>query len=312
MGVGSGTEALHLALLAAGVGPGDEVITVANSAIFTALAISFTGAKPVFVDIDPLTYTMDVKKIEERLTSRTKAVLPVHLYGYPADLDPLLRLARERNLKVIEDCAQAVGAEYGGRRVGGLGTMGCFSFYPTKNLGACGDGGAVTTNDPDLAQELRLLRNGGQTERYRHIIKGFNSRLDEMQAAILRVKLKHLAAWTDRRRQLAAEYSRLLQAYPLGLPGEAQGNRHVYHLYVVRTDHRDELQRFLKAKGVQTLIHYPIPIHRQAAYADLGIEEGSLPVTERYANEVISLPLYPELSEREMEVVGAAVGRFFS
>lgn len=312
VGVGSGTEALHLALLAAGVGREDEVITVANSAIFTALAISFTGARPVFVDIDPVTYTMDPARIEERLSPRTRAILPVHLYGHPADLNPILHLAEQHNLVVIEDCAQAVGAEYGGRRVGALGRMGCFSFYPTKNLGACGDGGAVITDDPELARRLRLLRNGGQTERYHHLIKGFNSRLDEMQAAILRVKLRYLDAWTERRRQLAAEYNRLLQGCPVALPIEAEASKHVYHLYVIRSDRRDELQRFLAENGVQSLIHYPIPIHRQPAYADLGVDEGSLPMAERSANEVLSLPLYPEFSQEELETVVSAVRRFFS
>ncbi len=304
VGVGSGTEALHLALRACDIGPGDEVVTVSNTAIATALAISWTGATPVFVDIDPLTYTMDVGQAAEAVTPRTKAILPVHLYGQPADMDPLKELADRKGLRLIEDACQAHGATYKGRRVGGIGHMGCFSFYPSKNLGACGDGGAVTTDDDRLAKKLRLLRNYGETRKYHHEIPGFNSRLDELQAAILRVKLTHLDAWNALRRSLAQSYDRLLGAC-LSTAGQAPQRCSVCHLYVIRTPQRDSLQHYLQAHGVGTLIHYPIPIHLQNAYAGLKHKGSRLPVTEAYAGQILSLPLNPFLSE---ESVGHIAG----
>jgi len=308
VGVGSGTEAIHLALLACGVQPGDEVATVSLTAVPTASAISFAGARPVFVDVDPRTFTMDPGRLESTITSRTRAILPVHLYGQVADMEPILEVGRRHGIPVIEDACQAHGAEYKGRKAGSLGTMAAFSFYPTKNLGACGDGGAVTTNDPELADRLRLLRNYGQRKRYYHESKGFNSRLDEMQAAILRAKLRHLDEWNEIRRAKARLYSSLLKE--VVCPYEAEYARHVYHLYVVRSRRRDDLQRFLAEQGIGTLIHYPVPVHLQDAYRDLGVPRGALPATERAAEEILSLPLYPELPDEMIAEVAEAVNRF--
>ncbi len=306
--MGSGTEALHLALLACGVQPGDDVATVALTAVPTASAISFAGARPLLVDIDPRTFTMDPNRLEAAITPRTKAILPVHLYGQTADMDPILEVARRRGIPVIEDACQAHGAEYRGRRTGTLGVMAAFSFYPTKNLGACGDGGAVTTDDPTLADRLRLLRNYGQRKRYYHESKGFNSRLDELQAAILRVKLRDLNRWNEARRAKARLYDSLLGE--VVLPLEADYARHVYHLYVIRCRRRDELQRFLADRGIGTLIHYPVPVHLQEAYRDLGLSRGALPVTERCAEEILSLPLYPELPDAQIVEVAEAINQF--
>jgi len=308
VGVGSGTEALHLALEACGIGPGDEVITVSHTFIATALAISWTGATPVFVDIDQLTYTIDVNQAAEAITPCTKAILPVHLYGQCADMDPLLALAQEHGLWVIEDAAQAHGATYKGRKAGSIGHLGCFSFYPSKNLGACGDAGAVTTNDTTLADRLRLLRNYGQTLKYHHTSQGYNSRLDELQAAILRVKLRYLDHWNSARRALATWYDELLAGY-VETPQVRPGNSHAYHLYVIQSEDRDTLQRALQAKGIGTLIHYPIPIHRQVAYQNPGAfcQVGSLSVTERVSQRVLSLPMYPELAMDQVELVARAI-----
>ncbi|HEX2923062.1 MAG TPA: DegT/DnrJ/EryC1/StrS family aminotransferase [Chloroflexota bacterium] len=308
VGVGSGTEAIHLALLACGVGPGDDVVTVALTAVPTASAITFAGARPVFVDVDPRTFTMDPSKLEDAITPRTKAILPVHLYGQTADMDPILEVASRRGIPVIEDACQGHGAEYRGRRAGSLATMGAFSFYPTKNLGACGDGGAVTTNDAKLADRLRLLRNYGQRKRYYHESKGFNSRLDEVQAAILRAKLRHLNAWNETRRRKAALYGSLLKG--VVCPVEAEYARHVYHQYVIRTAHRDELMSYLADQGIGTLIHYPVPVHLQDAYRDLGLSRGTLPITERCAGEILSLPFYPELPDAQIAEVAEAINRF--
>ena len=297
IGVASGTDAIQLALRACGIGAGDEVITVSNTAFPTAIAISYTGAKPVFVDIDK-TYTIDISKIEEKISSKTKGILPVHLYGQPADMNPILEIAERFGLFVIEDACQAHGAEYKDEKVGSIGNIGCFSFYPTKNLGAYGDGGMVITNNEEVAEKLRLLRDYGQIKRYSHTIKGYNSRLDEIQAAILRVKLKKLDEWNEKRRRNAIFYNQLLEK--VITPVEKENSKHVYHLYVIRTKHRDELCEWLKAKGVSTDIHYPTPIHLQKAYADLGLEKGGLPVTEQYASEILSLPIYPELTEKEV------------
>ena len=310
VGVGNGTEALHLALRALGVGSGDEVITVAHTFIATALAISWAGARPIFVEVDPDTYTIDVERAAAAISPRTKAIMPVHLYGQPADMSGLMELAQAHGLEVLEDCAQAHGARYGGRMVGMFGSIGSFSFYPGKNLGAYGDGGALVTNDPALDERLRLLRNYGQSTKYYHVVQGYNSRLDELQAAVLRVKLGYLAAWNERRRQLAARYDALLSGTELTLPRVAPGREHVYHLYVVRSPRREPLQRHLKERGIGTLIHYPTPVHLQPAYAEAGLARGALPLSERIAGEVLSLPLYPEMSEAQQDAVVAAIRDF--
>ena len=268
--VNTGTSALHLALLAAGVGPGDEVITVPCTFVATVAAIRYTGATPVFVDVDPTTYTMDVNKIEAAITSRTKVVLPVHLYGNPADMDPIVQIARRHNLVVIEDSAQAHAAEYRGRRCGSIGDMGCFSFYPGKNLGAYGEGGLVTTNNPEFAKTIRMLRDWGAEKKYEHVLKGFNYRMEGIQGAILRVKLKYLEQWTEARRAHAAAYATVLSDSGLTLPTERLGDRHVYHVYAVLTNRRREIIESLKSQNVQTGIHYPFPIHLLPAHADLG------------------------------------------
>ena len=295
--VNSGTSALHLSLLAAGVGPGDEVVTVPFTFVATIAAIRYTGAVPVFVDIEPESYTMDVTRLETAITPKTKVILPVHLYGQAADMDPILKLARQHGLTVIEDAAQAHGAEYKGRRVGGLGALGCFSFYPSKNLGACGEGGIVVTGNPEHADVLRRLRDWGQGQKYVHEIKGFNCRMDGLQGAILGVKLRHLEEWTEARQTHARRYDELLSDTPISAPVEMPYNRHVYHIYAIRTPHRDALHEALGAKGIVTGLHYPIPIHMQPAHADLGYTPGDFPVSEQAAHEVLSLPLYPELPE---------------
>jgi dTDP-4-amino-4,6-dideoxygalactose transaminase len=305
--VNTGTSALHLALLAAGVGPGDEVITVPFTFVATVAAIGYTGARPVFVDIDPKSLTLDVAQLEAAITPRTKAVVPVHLYGQSADMDPLLAIARKHGLIVIEDACQAHGAEYKGRRVGSLGDFGCFSFYPGKNLGACGEGGIVVTSNPKYAETMRMLRDWGQSKKYHHVLRGYNYRMEGLQGAILRVKLRHLDAWTDSRRSRAAEYNRFLRESEVERPQEMPYARHVYHIYAVRTSDRVELQRTLQSYGVQTGIHYPIPVHLQEAWRDLGYVVGDFPHSERAANEVLSLPMYPELSNIQIEFVSAAV-----
>lgn len=319
--VNSGTSALHLALLAASVGPGDEVITVPFTFVASVAAILYTGARPVFVDIEPDSYNIDVRQVERAITPRTKAILPVHLYGQPADLDPIIEIARRRNLIVIEDAAQAQGAEYLGgagdsagqpaegrsRRVGALGDIGCFSFYPSKNLGAYGEGGALVTNNPAYARTLRLLRDWGSEKKYEHALKGYNYRLETLQGAILRVKLRHLDRWNDARRAHAAQYSRLLAQAGITLPREMPYARHVYHAYTVRTDSRSELRRHLEESGIQTAIHYPIPVHLQPGYADLGYGQGDFPVAEQAAREVLSLPIYPELTSDQVDAVAEAV-----
>jgi dTDP-4-amino-4,6-dideoxygalactose transaminase len=314
VGVGNGTEAIQLALQACGIGRGDEVITVSHTAVATVVAISATGAQPVFVDVDPATYCLDPGAVEARITPRTRAVVPVHLYGHPADMGPLLEVARRDELVVVEDCAQAHGARYQGRACGTLAHAAAFSFYPTKNLGAYGDAGAVVTNDSEIARTVRLLRNYGWAEgrRYYSSHRGINSRLDELQAAVLRVKLRHLDAGNEARRALAGRYAQALAGLPdLTLPGEQPWAHHVYHLYVIRTARRDALQRHLLARGIGTQVHYPVPAHRQDAYLDLGYAAGSLPQTERLVEEILSLPLYPELTDAQVEQVGTAVREFF-
>lgn len=303
VGISSGTAALHLALLACGVGPGDEVITAANTYIATIFAISYVGARPVLVDIDPESYTLDVARVERAITPRTRAIIPVHLYGQCADMDPILELAEAHGLRVIEDAAQAHGAEYKGRKAGSLGDLGCFSFYPSKNLGACGDGGAVTTNDEELYQKLRIYRYMGQPKKHLHMVIGYQERLDELQAAILRVKLRYLDRWNEQRRRWAALYNRLLADAEVVCPKEKPYGRHVYHLYVVRVEEREAVRTRLAEAGIETQIHYPTPAHLQPAYADLGYAKGSFPITERYSEEILSLPLYPELREEEVTEV---------
>lgn len=305
--VNSGTAALQLALMAAGIGTGDEVIVPSFTFFATAEAVSVLGATPVFVDVDPNSYTVTAAAIERAITRRTRALIPVHLYGQPADLDPILELATKHNLHVIEDAAQAHGAEYKARRVGALGSAGSFSFYPSKNLGAYGEAGAVVTNDEELATRLRLLRDHGSTSKYAHAIVGYNFRMEEIQAAVLNVKLAHLNDWNDARRKRAAHYNAALGNSSLVLPREMDYARHVYHVYAVQSDNRDELQQRLTAAGVQSGVHYPIPIHLQPAYASLGYKPGDLPVTESLSERVLSLPMFPELREEQIARVVEAV-----
>ncbi len=311
VGVGCGTDAIALALFASGVGPGDEVISSPLTATFTALAVSRIGARPVFADVDPETLNLSPDSVCGRLTKRTKAILPVHLYGNPCELPDLQEVAKEKGLRLIEDACQAHGAKLNGRSVGSWGDAGCFSFYPTKNLGALGDGGMVTTDDRKVADRLRRLRNGGQSSRYVHEEVGFNSRLDEIQAAILRAKLPRLAEWNLRRTRLAEHYRNVLKDTPITIVETQAGSEPVHHLFVLRSSHRDELQESLAAEGIQTLIHYPVPAHLQPAYRGSGPGEGHCPVAEKAAREILSLPLYPELNESQVERVAEAVRAFF-
>src|SRR5271170_4990024 len=301
----SGTSALHLALLAAGLQPGDEVITVPFTFYATVAAIGYVGATPVFVDIDPATFNIDPGRIEAAITARTRAILLVHLYGQCADMDPVLDIARRHKLIVIEDAAQAHGAEYRGRRAGGIGDIGCFSFYPTKNLGAAGEGGLITTNNQEYARTAVLLRSWGEEQRYRPRLKGFNYRLPAIQAAILRVKLRRLEAWTAARRARAAEYDRLLQHSGVTRPQTLADSRHAYCLYTIRAEDRDALQKGLEAGGIQTAVHYPLPIHLMPAYSDARYKAGDFPVAEACAKTVLSLPLHSHLSTRQVEEVAA-------
>ncbi len=303
----TGTSALHLALLAAGIGPGDEVITTPFTFVATVAAIVYTGATPVFVDIDPVSYTIDVTKMEQAITEKTKAILPVHLYGQPADMNPIMEIARRHGLIVIEDAAQAHRAEYKGQRIGSIGDIGCFSFYPGKNLGAYGESGAVVTNNPEYARIIKMLRDWGQEQRYHHVLKGYNYRMDGIQGAILRVKLRYLDAWTEARRKHAALYDKLLVNSGIITPKVMPYSHHVYHVYAVRTSQRDLLQQKLKEREIQTGIHYPIPVHLQQAYADLGYKVGDFPCAELVANEVLSLPMCAELSSEQIEFVSAVV-----
>jgi len=309
VGVNSGTSALHLALLAAGVGPGDEVITVPFTFLATVSAIDYTGARPVFVDVDPRTLTMDPAALEAAITPRTRAVIPVHLYGRPADMDPIVAIARRHGLVVIEDAAQAHGADYKGRRVGTLGDMACFSFYPGKNLGAYGEGGLVVTDSPEYTRTLRMLRDWGAEKKYEHVLKGYNYRMEGIQGAVLRVKLRHLDDWTEARRAAAARYDELLVDSGVETPPPAPDARHVYHIYAVRTASRQAWQDALKEQGIQTGVHYPVPVHLQPAFADLGYRAGQFPASERAAKEVLSLPMFPELTTAQCEAVCGAVRR---
>lgn len=308
--VNSGTSALHLAMLAAGVGPGDEVITTPHTFVATVAAIGYCNARPVFVDIDPTTFTLDPDRLRAAITPRTKAIVPVHLYGQSADMDPILEVARERGVKVIEDAAQAHGADYKGRRVGSLGDIACFSFYPGKNLGAYGEGGAVVTDDAEADRTIRILRDWGAERKYHHVMKGYNYRMEGLQGAILRVKLRHLEGWTDARRERAAQYDRLLADSCVTPPVELSHNRHVYHVYAVRHPRRADLQRHLGECGVQTGIHYPTPVHLLPAWSDLGHRAGDFPLAERAAAEVLSLPMFPELEPGQVEDVCRAIARF--
>lgn len=311
VGVASGTDALLLGLKALGVGPGDEVITVAHTAVATIAAIELAGAAPVLVDIDSQTYTMDPVQVETAVTPRSKAIIPVHLYGHPADMETILEIAIQHRLPVLEDCAQAHGALVGERRVGSMGDAAAFSFYPTKNLGAFGDGGAVVTNRDDIAKRLRLLRQYGWRERYISDLAGYNSRLDELQAAILQVRLAHLDEDNGRRQQLAARYSAQLENLPVQLPRIRPSADHVFHLYVIQTGRQEALAAFLQKKGVGTAVHYPVPVHLQPAYRHLGYAPGSLPVTERAARRILSLPLYAHMPEEHVDVVSRALAEFF-
>lgn len=310
VGVSSGTSALFLAMAACGVGPGSEVITIPHTFIATAEAATALGARVVFVDINPATYTMDTSKLEAAVTDRTRAIVPVHLYGHPTDMDPVLELARSRGIKVIEDCAQAHGAEYKRKKVGAIGDVGCFSFFPAKNLGALGDAGAVTTNDPEIARKISLLRNHGREGKYEHEYAGYNERMDTLHAAVLNVKLPHLQEWNEARRSNAALYNRLLAGSEAVLPTEMPWAKHVYHLYVIRCSKRDDLQKHLQDRGIATGVHYPVPLHLQPAYSGLGYREGDFPVTEKAAKEILSLPMYPELSEEQLGSVSSAVVEF--
>lgn len=310
--VDSGTSALELALRAYDIGHGDEVITAANSFIASALAISHAGAKPVLVDVDPFTYTMDPAALERAITPRTKAILPVHLYGHPAPMDPVRQLADKRGLIVIEDACQAHGMRYKGRRAGSLGHAAAFSFYPGKNLGAYGDGGMVVTNDRAIAKRLEMMRNYGQKEKYQHLFRGYNRRLDTLQAAVLRVKLPYLEKWNAARRWNAVLYNKFLDGSGVLLPGEAAGAESVWHLYVIRTEQRDLLREYLVSRGISASIHYPIPIHLQPAYQDLGYKRGDFPVTEACAQQVLSLPMYAELTQAQIEIVARTVHGFMT
>jgi dTDP-4-amino-4,6-dideoxygalactose transaminase len=307
IGVDNGLSALELSLRALGVGTGDEVIVPAHTFTASAASVTFAGAKPVFVDVNPETLCIDVEKIEAAITNRTRAILPVHLYGLPADMDSILEIAEKHNLVVVEDACQAHGAMYKGKRTGSLGHAAGFSFYPTKNLGACGDGGIVTTNDEKAAAAIRALRNCGQTSKNVHELMPFNHRLDNLQAAILRVKLHYLDQWIASRRELASVYNRSLAGSNIMMPVEPFGYQHVYHLYVIRADNRDALQAHLKERGIGTAIHYPKPVHLQPFYTQQGGAEGQFPVAEKICNEILSLPMYPELTEEQVKIVASEI-----
>ena len=330
IGVGSGTDALRFALMAAGIGPGDDVVTVPNTFIATTEAISQVGATPVFVDVDPQTHTMDPQKLlnivelrssiknstfrnpQSKFQIRPKAVIPVHLYGQPADMDSILEIARQYNLVVIEDACQAHGASYKNRKAGSLSTAGCFSFYPGKNLGAFGEAGAVVTRDEEMAQKMRMIRDHGQAQKYFHDLEGYNGRLDAIQAAVLRIKLKRLQDWNLSRRKNAALYTELLQEIPcITPPVEAEFAESVYHLYVILADNRDGLQKILSEKGIATGLHYPLPLHLQKAYTHIGYKKGDFPVAEHAAERLLSLPMYPELTEEQIEYVCYSIKEFF-
>ena len=306
-GVNSGTSALHLALLAADIGPGDEVITVPFTFVATVAAIGYSGARPVFVDVDPRGFTMDPAKIEAAITERTKAIMPVHLYGQAADMDPILEIARRHKLIVIEDAAQAHGARYKGKRVGSMGDIGCFSFYPGKNLGAYGEGGAVVTSNPEFHRKVRMLRDWGTEKRYHHVLKGYNYRLEGIQGAILGVKLPKLDQWTACRQTHAREYSKLLAGSGIKTPEVMPYSQHVFHVYALMSPQRDRLQQALQEKGIQNGIHYPFPIHMLEAWKDLGYSAGAFPVAEKLAAEELSIPMFPELTSEQIAFICATL-----
>jgi dTDP-4-amino-4,6-dideoxygalactose transaminase len=310
VGVDSGLSALELSLCAYGIDPGDEVIVPAHTFIATAAAVTFSGAQPVLVEVDPITYNMDIEHVEAAITRHTRAIIPVHLYGLPADMETIMRIARKHDLIVIEDACQAHGALYKGKRVGSLGHAGAFSFYPTKNLGGCGDGGMVVTNDAKVAEQIRAMRNCGQREKYLHELTPFNHRLDTLQAAILRVKLRYLDGWNEARRQVASWYNQLLAKCGVVTPVEDKGSVHVYHLYVVRTYHRDALQTYLREQGIGTGIHYPIPIHLQPYYAEDNFDRGLFPATEEICDEILSLPMFPTITYEQVQYIAEHVNKF--
>ena len=310
VGVDSGLSAIELSLRAFGVGPDDEVIVPTHTFTATAAAVTFAGATPVFVDADPITWDIDVSKIEEAITPQTKAIVPVHLYGLPVEMDEILRIAKAHNLVVVEDACQAHGAKYKGKRTGSLGDAGAFSFYPTKNLGACGDAGIVTTDNPDVAEAVRALRNCGQRAKNVHELSPFNHRLDSFQAAILRIKLPHLDEWVEARRHVAALYNKLLADSDLVTPVETPECEHAYHLYVVRSQNRDALQAYLKEQGIGTAIHYPDPVHLQPFYALGADPHGQFPVAEKICGEILSLPMFPDMTDEQIEYVVSKIGEF--
>ncbi len=311
IGVASGTDALKIALFACGVKQGDEVITSPFSFVSVAEVAVVLGAKPVFVDIDKRTFNIDPNLLESKITSRTRVIVPVHLYGQSADMDPIMEIARKKSLLVVEDAAQAIGAKYKGKPVGSIGDIACLSFYPTKNLGCYGDGGMILTNDDSLAERIESLRRHGQSDKYSYRFVGFNSRLDSIQAAIMLAKIDHLEEWTERRRRIAHLYTNMLAHLPLEVPYEAQYAYHVYHQYTIKTDRRDQLREFLSAKGIGTAIHYPMGLHMQEAYRGLGYNEGDLPNCDQVARQVLSLPMFPELSDEEIGYVVGAIEEFF-
>ncbi|HET7626259.1 MAG TPA: DegT/DnrJ/EryC1/StrS family aminotransferase, partial [Verrucomicrobiae bacterium] len=310
-GFNSGTSALHIAMLLLNVGPGDEVITTPTTFVATSWAISYVGAKPVYVEIEDATFNMDPKRIERAITPRTKAVMPVHLYGQPFDIDPILEICRKRNLPLVEDAAQAHGAKYKGKTIGTFGAISCFSFYPGKNLGACGEGGALVTNDAKFNARARALREHGSTKRYYHDEVGYNYRMEGIQGAVLDVKLKYLPQWTESRRAIAHKYHKLLADTPLQLPIEASYAESAWHLYVVRHPRRDKLKKHLEANGVGCALHYPLPLHLQKCYASLGYKEGDFPIAEKAARECLSLPIYPEMTDKQIQRVADVIKEFF-
>jgi dTDP-4-amino-4,6-dideoxygalactose transaminase len=312
VGFNSGTSALHVAMLLLNIGPGDEVITTPMTFVATSWAISYVGAKPVYVDIDDATFNLDPALVERAITPRTKAILPVHLYGHPANLDPLLAIARSHRLPLVEDAAQAHGAVYSGKRIGTFGVMSCFSFYPGKNLGACGEGGALVTNDSAFAARARSLREHGSTQRYYHDEVGYNYRMEGIQGAVLGVKLKHLEHWTKERRRVALRYHELLADTPLQLPHEAANAQSAWHLYVVRHPRRDELKKHLEVNHVGCALHYPVPLHLQKCYAALGYKPGDLPVAEKAASQCLSLPIFPEMTDAQIQRVANVIKSFFA
>lgn len=315
IGCGNGSDAIHISLQAVGVGPGDEVITTPFTFFATGGAIVRAGAKPVYVDIDPITFNIDPAKIEEAITDKTKAIIPVHLYGQMADMEKIREIADKHNLAIIEDAAQAIGAKRNGKSVGELGTAATYSFFPTKNLGAYGDGGMIVTNDPEVAENCSVIRVHGSKPKYYHHVLGYNSRLDELQAAVLNVKFPHLSKWSEQRRQNANYYTELLNSKVsefVKTPVEKEGNYHVFHQYTIRVENRDELQSYLKEQGVETMIYYPLPLHVQPVFSDLGYKEGDLPLAEKAAKEALSLPMFPELKREQQEYVVEKITEFFN